>query len=202
MRSEFNVLVKPLSTVKQVRSDSRNGYFVASEAWGTCFIRVSNTRECIEIYSHEGPNAQRTYTKIPAALTEKTYVVFVNYKNSESFKIRLSAGARIVGMSDAQPSKDGAWWNHSVIVYSPLGEPLVEQYNYADTSFPDIIFLESKDGGVDSFTIHNLMRGKIVRRIWVNDEFYPITKNNRVSNNLPSLVSAAAESRRTQANRR
>lgn len=201
MRSDFNVLVKPLSEVKQVRSDSRNGYFIASEAWGTCFIRVSNTRECIEIYSHEGPKAQRTYTKIPVALSEKIYVVFVNYKNSESFKITLSAGARIIGMSDAQPSKDGAWWNHSVVVYSPSGEPLVEQYNYADTSFPDTIFIESR-GEVDSFTIHNLMRGKLVRRIWVNEDFYPITKHNRVSNNLTSLVSAAAETRRMRATSR
>ena len=86
MRSEFNVLVKPLSTVKQVRSDSRNGYFIASEAWGTCFIRVSNTRECIEIYSHEGPNAQRTYTKIPAALTEKTYKTFCGGKNRRNVR--------------------------------------------------------------------------------------------------------------------
>lgn len=191
-RSQLNVFLKPLTEIQQAYSDNRNGYYIASEVWGSCFFRNTTTRNCIEIYAHDG----KTFTKIPTALFDKTYILYVNHKDGESFKVTLPTGARVVGMCAAQPSKDEKWWNHCALVYCPQGEPIVEAYNYEDKSYQNTLFLESR-GEVNAFTIFDLMRSQLVRRIWVNNDFFPITKHNRSEgdDSVADLVAAAGKAR-------
>lgn len=172
--SNVNAIVKKLADCEQKRSDHDNGYYIVAETWGTCFFRISKTRDHIELEHYRNPKCDHTYTKIPEKYLPNVYFVYVNVRREKGFILSLPAGGRIVGMHEAQPSKDGKWLNHSFLVYCPdaNSEPCIVENNvegfmlqYANIEKPF------------RYTMLLLCPGK-VRHFYINEEGFVITKQN------------------------
>ncbi len=129
---QLNVLIKKLSECEQEKH--KNGYFLVSETWGTCFFRIAKNRPTFEIQRYSTPTAERTYTKIPVAAYENVFHVYVNVHKYSFFTLNLPCNSIIVGMSDEQPSGD--YLNYSFLVYSKNGEmPNIEMQEEQEIQF-------------------------------------------------------------------
>lgn len=173
--SDFNVICAPITTLRTQKSDHNNGYFIVSGLWGTCFHRIATKRDRFEIIGNNNPKCPHTYTKIPSALAEKTYFVYVNYK--AGFVINLPAGAIVVGMHEAQSAKLGGWWSQSVLIYCPTGE----EPTVSETTIPfDTKTIRVHDGKKETpITVEKIMQGFDVRYIATNEEGYYNPKSTR-----------------------
>lgn len=181
--SDFNVICAPITTLRTQKSDHNNGYFIVSGLWGTCFHRIATKRDRFEIIGNNNPKCPHTYTKIPSALAEKTYFVYVNYK--AGFVINLPAGAIVVGMHEAQSAKLGGWWSQSALVYSPTGEaPIVEE---TETRYDSTQICINSRGKETLLTVEKIMQGFDVRFIAVNEDGFYVAKSTRPDRerNLP-----------------
>jgi len=129
---KLNFVIKKLSECEQEKH--KNGYFLVSETWGTCFFRVAHNRPTFEIQRYSTPTAERTYTKIPVAAYKNVFHVYVNVHKYSFFTLNLPYNSIIVGMSDEQPSGD--YLNYSFLVYSKNGDiPEIEGIYEQETQF-------------------------------------------------------------------
>lgn len=170
----LNVIVKRIAYCEVKKSDHENGYYIVAETWGTCFFRISQTRDHIEIEHYRNPKCDHTYTKFPAYLQPHIYFIYVNIKADQGFILNLPAGARIIGMHDAQPSKDGAWLNYSFLVYCPdeNTEPFISDFEKQGFWLQSVNVTEPYQ-----YTMQMLCPLK-VRHMYINDEGFVITKQN------------------------
>lgn len=172
--STVNAIVKKLADCEQKKSDHDNGYYIVAETWGTCFFRISKTRDHIEIEHYKNPTCDHTYTKIPEKYLPNIYFVYVNFKVKTGFVLSLPAGARVIGMHDAQPSKDGQWLNNSFLIYCPDEnlEPSISEYEKEGYWLQSVNVSEPYQ-----YTMQMLCPLK-VRHMYINEEGFVITKAN------------------------
>lgn len=179
----FNVICAPIPQMRTQKSDHRNGYHIVAGLWGTCFLRIATKRDRFEIVGNNNPKCPHTYTKIPAELADKTFFLYINYR--EGFKINLPVGAIVVGMHEAQPHKNGGWWSQSALVYSPTGEaPTVEE---TETRYDSTQICINSRGKETLLTVEKIMQGFDVRFIAVNEDGFYVAKSTRPDRerNLP-----------------
>lgn len=173
--AQFNVICAPINTIRTQKSDKDNGYYIVSGLWGTCFHRIATKRDRFEIVGNNNPKCPHTYTKIPALLADKTFFIYVNYR--QGFKINAPVGAIVVGMHEAQPSKSGGWWSQSVLVYCPTGEPpTVEEASEARQPTEICIISRGKE---TLLTVEKIVQGFDIRFIAVNEEGYYMPASTR-----------------------
>lgn len=172
--SNVQAIVKKLSDCEQKKSDNNNGYFIVSETWGTCFFRISHTRDHIEIEHYKNPTCDHTYTKIPIKYLPNVYFIYVNFKADTGFILNIPAGARVIGMHDSQPSKCGNWINHSFLIYCPdeNSEPSISEYE------KEGFWLQSVNVSEPYQYTMNMLCPLKVRHIYINEEGFVITKAN------------------------
>lgn len=173
--ANFNVICEPITAMRTQKSDNGNGYYIVSGLWGTCFHRIATKRDRFEIVGNNNPKCPHTYTKIPAALSDKTFFLYINYR--EGFKINLPSGAIVVGMHEAQPAKSGGWWSQSALVYCPTGEPPTV-YETTNTTKPTEIRIVSREKET-VLTVEKIMQGFDIRFIAVNEEGYYVAASTR-----------------------
>ncbi len=167
-------IIKKLADCEQKKSDHDNGYYIVAETWGTCFFRISKTRDHIEIEHYKNPVCDHTYTKIPEKYLPNCYFVYVNVKNDAGFILSLPAGGRIIGMHDAQTSKCGNWMNHSFLIYCPDEnlEPTISEHEKEGFWLQSVNVSEPYQ-----YTMQMLCPLK-VRHMYINEEGFVITKAN------------------------
>lgn len=174
----LKTVIKKLSECEQKYSDHRNGYFIVAETWGTCFFRVSKTRDHIEVEHYRNPTCDHSYTKIPEKYYENIWFVYVNISNEIAdfgHTLSLPAGGRVIGMHEPIPSKDGKWLNCSYLVYSP------------DKSAPTVDMNENEAGfwlkytNIETPFLYSLslLCPLKVRHMYINEEGFVITARNR-----------------------
>lgn len=167
-------IIKKLADCEQKKSDHNNGYYIVSETWGTCFFRISHTRDHITIEHYKNPTCDHTYTKIPIKYLPNVYFVYVNFKANTGFLLNLPAGARVIGMHDAQPSKCSKWLNHSFLIYCPdeNSEPTISEHEKVGFWLQSVNVSEPYQ-----YTMQMLCPLK-VRHMYINEEGFVITKAN------------------------
>lgn len=171
----FNAICAPITQMRTQKSDHENGYYIVAGLWGTCFHRISTKRDRFEIVGNNNPKCPHTYTKIPAALADKTFFVYVNYR--EGFKINLPRGGIVVGLHEAQPHKSGGWWSQSALIYSPTGEaPTVEETETSNDAKQICIVDRRKE---TLLTVEKIMQSFEVRFIAVNEDGFYVAKSTR-----------------------
>jgi hypothetical protein len=172
--STVNAIVKKLADCEQKKSDHNNGYYIVAETWGTCFFRISHTRDHIEIEHYKNPTCDHTYTKIPVTYLPKVHFVYVNVKAKKGFILIIPAGARVIGMHDAQPSKCGQWLNHSFLVYCPdeNSEPSITEFE------KEGFWLQSVNVSEPYHYTMQMLCPLKVRHMYINEEGFVITKAN------------------------
>lgn len=124
----MKTVIKLLADCETKRADKEsNGYYIVTEQWNTCFHRwASNVHDRIEVRVNNNPFVGHSYTRIPAALKDKIFFVYVNCLDVEGFTIILRDRELIVGGYEPQ-RRGGAWLNYAYLIYSPTGEaPTVE----------------------------------------------------------------------------
>lgn len=208
--SNLNVVIRPLADFNHKKSDGDNGYYIVADTWGTCFFRISKTRDHIDICDFKEPKKRRTYTKIPISLMPKVFFGYVNYREGETFKIIMPTAARVIGMHDHTPSACGRWWSASFLVYSPTGEaPTVESATGEAVPSTAELKLQEKDGQgrLRSYSIDDLMRFNRdgspckVRHIYTNEGFV-ITQHNRTIKNIKNIKELLETTSVTRSQRR
>lgn len=171
--SSVNAIVKKLADCEQKKSDHNNGYYIVAETWGTCFFRISKTRDHIEIEHYKNPTCDHTYTKIPEMFLPNVFFAYVNLKADKGFILNLPAGGRIIGMHDPQPSKCGKWLNYSFLIYSPDEvQPSISEHEKEGFWLQSVNVSEPYQ-----YTMKMLCPLK-VRHMYINDEGFVITKAN------------------------
>lgn len=166
--SSFNVICKPITQLSTRKADHDNGYYIVEGLWGSCFTRIATKKTRFEIVGNNNPRCGHTYTKIPAALANKTFFLYVNYQ--AGYKIQLPLGAIVVGLHQAQPHKTGGWWSQSCLIYSPTGEmPEVQE----DTEACDANYIRTMYNDTETLlNVQRLTAGFPIRYIAVNEEGY------------------------------
>lgn len=178
----MKTLIKPLNECQTRKSDKGNGYYIVSETWGTCFHRISTTKNFFEITHNSQPVNFHTYTKVPASLADRTFHVYANPHISNNLLIHMPKGGRIVGMY--YPQLSGEYLNYSFLIYCPTGEaPEVEEY-YVD-DMQAFTFIKTKFGNPVKFGKEQMFanpqhytNGQEVIRLRPNSEGFILTKYN------------------------
>jgi hypothetical protein len=184
MPSNFNFVIRPITELPSKRSDKDNGYFIVDGLWNTCFFRIAKNKDRFEIMANNAPKCAHTYTKIPAALVDKVYFVYVNYQ--AGYWLHLPAGAIVIGMHEAQPHKTGGWKSQACLVYCPQGMPELEEATGELAAGQIMCERNDKNFIID---VNTITRGHNIRYIAVNEDGY-IDQQSTRPERIPAFFAA------------
>lgn len=184
----FNIICGPITELKTKKSDHSNGYFIVEGLWGSCFHRIATKQDRFTIVQNSKPNCYHTYTRIPQALTDRTYFIYVNFK--EAFRLNMPDSSVIVGFHEAQPHKSGGWWSQSLIIYCPTGEPPTAE-EVTERIIESNEVLVQRHSKEYIITSEQITFGMPVKYLAVNENGYPQKENTRPCRNQPATNSLA-----------
>jgi len=124
------------------KSDNLNGYHIVSDVFGTCFLRISETRTHIDTQVFRSKTNRCSYSKIPHFLAKRVFHLYIEIPQEHRFYIYIPEGARLINFHE--PCRKNGKLVYTALVYSPSGEiPQIQEYE--SEFMPAGIFIKITD---------------------------------------------------------